>query len=81
MKGFLKGVCGRLGGIVAFVIGSVILMDTELPGYQIAWPIIAGVTTFSILMLAVMLGMLVKSRRHVVVSGLPHLVDQIETSR
>ncbi|WP_372879271.1 NfeD family protein [Spongiibacter marinus] len=70
------GILG-LGGIVAFVIGSVILMDTELPGYQIAWPIIAGVTTFSILMLAVMLGMLVKSRRHVVVSGLPHLVDQI----
>ena len=35
------GVFG-VGGVIAFVIGSIILMDTDLPGYQISYPIIAA---------------------------------------
>ena len=35
------GVLG-IGGAVSFVFGSVILMDTDLPGYQISMPIIAA---------------------------------------
>ena len=32
-----------LGGIAAFVFGSVILMDTEVPGFQVARTLIGGV--------------------------------------
>ena len=35
------GVLG-VGGVLAFVIGSIILMDTEAPGFQIARPLIGG---------------------------------------
>ncbi|GAB4391471.1 MAG: nodulation protein NfeD [Gammaproteobacteria bacterium] len=31
-----------IGGVIAFVVGSVLLFDSDLPGFQIAWPIIAG---------------------------------------
>ena len=37
------GVLG-VGGIIAFVIGSIILVDTDLPGYQLPIAIIAGFT-------------------------------------
>jgi membrane-bound serine protease (ClpP class) len=67
------GILG-LGGIVAFVIGSIMLMDTEAPGYQLAWPMVLGVTVFSAALLLFALGMIVKARRQAVVTGLGHLV-------
>ena len=67
------GILG-LGGIIAFVIGSIILMDTDLPGYQIALPVIAAVTVFSAALLIVALGLIVRARKQAVVSGLEHLV-------
>lgn len=59
-----------IGGIVAFVLGSIMLIeDTELPGLEIPYALIAGVTAASAAFLILMVGMLVKSRRRVVVSG------------
>ena len=69
------GILG-LGGIVAFVIGSVMLMDTELPGYQIAMPMIAGFAVFSAALLVIALGLIVKSRRREAVTGIDHLLGQ-----
>jgi membrane-bound serine protease (ClpP class) len=69
------GILG-LGGIVAFAIGSIILMDTELPGYQIALPLIAGLTAFSAAVLMIALGLVIKSRKKAVVSGLDTLLGQ-----
>lgn len=69
------GVLG-LGGIVAFVIGSIILMDTTLPAYQIAIPLIAALAITSAMLLVILLRLLVKSRQQVLVSGLQHLVGQ-----
>jgi len=62
------GVLG-IGGAIAFAIGSVLLMDTSLPAFQIAWPIILGVTITSVLVLCILLGMIYKARRSPVVSG------------
>ena len=62
-----------LGGVVAFVIGSVILMDTDLPAYQVAWPVIAAFAVFSALLMVVVVGTLFKLRKTKVVSGLEHL--------
>lgn len=41
-----------LGGLVAFVVGSIILLDTDVPGLDIAWPLIAAVATAGGLVLA-----------------------------
>lgn len=67
------GILG-LGGIAAFVIGSIMLMDTDLPGYQIAAPLIAGFTLFTAVLLMVALGLVLKARRRAPVSGLEHLI-------
>lgn len=69
------GILG-LGGVVAFAIGSIILMDTELPGYQIAMPLIAGFTAFSAVLLMIALGLVLKARKSVVFSGLETLVGK-----
>ena len=62
------GVLG-LGGVAAFVIGSIILMDTDLPGYQVSMPIIAGVSTASGILVLVTIGAAVRARTASVVSG------------
>lgn len=62
-----------LGGIISFVIGSIILMDTRLPAFQIALPIIIAVATMSGLILVFVLGMILRSRRQRLVMGLATL--------
>ena len=62
------GVLG-VGGVAAFVIGSIILMDTDIPGYQVSVPIIAGIATASAAVVFLTLGAAVRARRASVVSG------------
>jgi membrane-bound serine protease (ClpP class) len=64
-----------LGGVIAFVVGSIMLMDTELPAYQIALPIVVAVAFASAGLLIMVMGLLVKSRQLPVVSGPIHLQD------
>ena len=67
------GILG-VGGVAAFVIGSVILMDTDLPGYQVSVPIIAGIATASGALVFLTLGAAVRARRASVVSGAEAMV-------
>jgi len=67
------GVLG-IGGVIAFVLGSIMLMDTELPAFQIALPVILAVTSASAALLVLLLGMLLRTREQLLVSGLSTLV-------
>ncbi|MCB1689565.1 MAG: nodulation protein NfeD [Halioglobus sp.] len=67
------GILG-LGGLLAFVVGSILLMDTHVPAYQIALPVILGVAAFSAALLVLALGMLMRARKRPVVTGLDHLL-------
>lgn len=62
------GVLG-MGGVVAFVMGSIMLIDTDVPGYRIPWQLIAGVTAVSIGFLLVVLNFAMRARQRPVVSG------------
>jgi membrane-bound serine protease (ClpP class) len=62
------GVLG-VGGAVSFVIGSVILMDTDLPGYQISMSVIAAFAVLSVAIFVFVIGAAVKSRHAKVVTG------------
>jgi membrane-bound serine protease (ClpP class) len=62
------GVLG-VGGAIAFVIGSIILMDTDLPGYQISIPIIAAFAASSVGIFLFALGAAVRARGVRVVTG------------
>ena len=62
------GVLG-IGGIVAFVIGSVMLIDTDAPGFRIPRSLIAGAAAASALFLMLGLSLAVRARARPVVSG------------
>ena len=67
------GILG-IGGTVAFVFGSVILMDTDAPGFGIDISVIATFAVSSALMFIFVIGMAIKARQRPVVSGLEELL-------
>ena len=67
------GILG-IGGLVAFVIGSVILMDTDVPGFGIDLSVILTFAIISALVFIILISMLVRTRRKPVVSGSEELV-------
>ena len=52
-----------IGGVIAFALGSVILIDSELPGFRIPYGLIAGVTAASAAFLFIVVGMVIRGRR------------------
>lgn len=63
-----------IGGVVAFAFGSVILIDTDAPGFGIDPALIGGVTIASAGLFIFILGMLFKARARPVVSGMEEMV-------
>ncbi|MCU7853119.1 MAG: nodulation protein NfeD [Candidatus Thiodiazotropha sp. (ex Monitilora ramsayi)] len=63
-----------IGGVVAFIIGSLILIDTDQAGYGISLPLIIVVAVSSAFILVFIVGMALKSRRRPVVSGREELL-------
>ncbi len=66
-----------VGGIIAFVIGSVMLIDTDVPGYDIAWPVIGAVALSSALFMFFVVGAALKARRRPVVSGREEMIGSV----
>ena len=62
------GVLG-IGGLVAFVIGSIFLIDTEVPELAISWPLIAAASATTGGFMMLVLGAALKARTRPVVSG------------
>lgn len=63
-----------IGGVIAFIIGSLILIDTDQAGYGISLPLIIVVAVSSAFILVFIVGMALKSRRRPVVSGREELL-------
>jgi len=63
-----------LGGIAAFIIGSVMLIDTDLPGYGIPWMLIVPVAVASALFSFFVAGMAIKARARPVVTGAEEMI-------
>ena len=62
------------GGLVAFAIGSVMLIDSDVPQFEIPYALIGGVTAASAAFVFLVIGMLLRSRRNPVVSGREELI-------
>jgi membrane-bound serine protease (ClpP class) len=58
-----------LGGIIAFVIGSVMLLDDDVPGFGIAWQLIGTMALVGSLVLLGIVSFAVRARRRPQVSG------------
>jgi membrane-bound serine protease (ClpP class) len=63
-----------VGGIIAFVIGAVILVDTDIPGYGVSLPLIVAIASVSAVFVVLVVGMAVRARRRSVVNGPEALV-------
>jgi len=72
----LPGVRG-FGGIVAFVIGALMLIDTDVPGYGIPWPVIASLALGGALLVAGVSSVALRARRRPVVTGGEAIVGSI----
>lgn len=62
------GILG-FGGVIAFVIGSVILIDTDVPGFGIDLGLVAGFALSSAAFFIIAMGLILKSRNRPIVSG------------
>jgi len=72
------GVVG-FGGIVAFIAGAVILIDTDAPGFGIPLVLIGTLAVLSALLIGGVAGMAIKARRRALVSGDAGLVGSLVT--
>lgn len=67
------GVLGT-GGVISFVIGSVILMHTGVPGFGIALPVVVGIALAAAGVLVGVVWLALRSHRQRVVSGREEMV-------
>ncbi len=63
-----------IGGAIAFVIGSVILIDTDVPGFGVPFSLVLGLAAGSAAFLFLVVGMALKAHRRPVVSGREELL-------
>ena len=73
------GVLG-IGGIISLVIGSVILIDTDVPGYMISRPLIGALALVAGFGLMAIVGIALKARLRPVVSGREQLIGALGTA-
>jgi len=65
-----------LGGLIAFIVGSLILFDTDIPGMNIGLPVIAAVATVGGLAIIAMAWIASRSLRRPVVTGVQTMVGE-----
>jgi membrane-bound serine protease (ClpP class) len=63
-----------IGGVAAFGLGALLLIDSDAPGFGIPLSLIGAVTLASAAFVVGVVGMAAKARRRPVVSGTPRLI-------
>ncbi len=65
-----------LGGLIAFIVGSLILFDTDVPGMNIGLPLIGGVATLGGLAVIAIGWLAARSRGRPVVTGMQGMLGE-----
>jgi membrane-bound serine protease (ClpP class) len=65
------------GGIIAFAIGALMLIDTDMPGYGVPLPLIAAVAVFSALFVFGVSSLALRARRRPVVTGSEAMIGSV----
>ena len=66
-----------IGGLAAFVIGSIILMDTDAPGFGLSMGLVGGIATVAGIAMFGTMWLAVKARRKPVTTGAEQLVGAV----
>jgi membrane-bound serine protease (ClpP class) len=76
-----------IGGVIAFVIGSILLFDEGVPGFEIARGLIGGIALGAGVLMLLMVSVFMRARKSRVVTGVEQLLhetaialDDFETS-
>ena len=64
-----------IGGTAAFVFGSIMLLNTDVPGYSINLGVIGGIAVGACGLLALVIWLVMRSRRALVISGDQQMLD------
>ncbi len=67
------GVIG-IGGVAAFIIGSIILMDTDIEGYRVSMPLVITVGVVAAALFTVTVLLAVRQRKRPIVSGREEMI-------
>lgn len=65
-----------IGGVISFVLGSLLLIDTDSPAYEVSLPLVAGIAVASLGMTFLIGRLALRSRRVPSVSGANALIGQ-----
>lgn len=68
------GIIG-MGGVIAFIIGSILLFDTPDDKYAVAWPLILAMSVLSFTFVFIILTLAIKSHKREIVSGREGLIE------
>ncbi len=66
-----------IGGVIAFLLGAMILFDTEVPGMEISWPVVGGIAIVSLAFSLLVARLALTSRRRKVVTGAEEMIGAV----
>jgi membrane-bound serine protease (ClpP class) len=66
-----------VGGLAAFVIGSIILFDNQAQGIRVALPVIAGIAISGALVIATIAWLAARARRRPVTTGVEAMIGGV----
>jgi membrane-bound serine protease (ClpP class) len=69
------GVLG-IGGVIAFVIGSILLFDEGVPGFEIARGLIGGIALGAATLMLLMVSVFMRARKKQVMTGVEQLLHE-----
>jgi len=65
-----------LGGIIAFLLGAAILIDTNQPEFQLSWTIVGAVAAMSVGLFTLTFGYVWRTRHKPIRTGIPAMLGQ-----
>jgi membrane-bound serine protease (ClpP class) len=68
------GVLG-IGGAAAFILGAAVIVDTDVPGYQISWGLIGTMAVTSFIVIFVVARVAISSQRRQVATGIEEMKE------
>ena len=69
------GVVG-IGGIVAFILGSMMMFDVSDPTYRLTWPIVTAMSLITFIFIFFVLSIAIRSHKKAIVSGKEGLIGE-----
>jgi membrane-bound serine protease (ClpP class) len=68
------GVIG-IGGVIAFILGSILLFDTHDANYQLAWSLVIAMSVVTAAFIFIIMTLAIRSHKKAIVTGQEGLID------